>query len=110
MDFQIVNNKGVYEIHGDFTTTNTNEVAFYFSNLLDKYYEIVICLKKVRKFESRHKKIRGFSSAQAAKIKIILALQRSNITEHRVQRSNITECIEIRGYVSSCTGYKVKIN
>lgn len=48
MNFQIINNKGVYEIHGNFTSTNIDEVANYFNNLLDMYYEIVICLKKVK--------------------------------------------------------------
>lgn len=48
MNFQIINNKGVYEIHGNFTNANIHEVANYFNNLLDTYYEIVICLKKVK--------------------------------------------------------------
>lgn len=79
MDFQIVNNKGVYEIHGDFTTTNTNEVAFYFSNLLDKYYEIVICLKKVRKFDDSALKVMQFLTNKATRrSKTLFVLGKNN--------------------------------
>ena len=51
MNLEIINNKGVFEIHGYFTKENSTRVAEYFSDLLDTYYEVVICLKKVKSID-----------------------------------------------------------
>lgn len=51
MKLQILNNKGVFEIHGHFIEEHADEVRSYFNNLLDTYYEIVICLKEVQQID-----------------------------------------------------------
>ncbi len=51
MKLDIINNKGVYEIHGDFTSRNVFRVKDYFCYLLDHYYEIVMCLNNVTKID-----------------------------------------------------------
>lgn len=52
MKLQILNNKGVFEIHGHFVKEHAEVVRSYFNDLLDTYYEIVICLKKVQQIDN----------------------------------------------------------
>ncbi len=79
MNFQIINNKGVFEIHGDFTNMHTNQVANYFNNLLDRYYEIVICLKQVKRIDSKALNVMQFISAKAKRrSKILFVLGQEN--------------------------------
>ena len=57
MNLQIFNNQGTFEIHGDFIEAHANIVRTYFSDLLDTYYEIVICLKQVKKIDVTYSEI-----------------------------------------------------
>lgn len=52
MYFKINNNKGVFEIEGDFTKENATLVRVHFNRLLDIYYEVVMSLKKVTKIDT----------------------------------------------------------
>lgn len=82
MNFEIKNNKGVFEIHGDFTNTYSNQVANYFSTLLDRYYEIVICLKQVRCMDETALNVMQFISAKAkrrSKVLFVLGEDNENI-------------------------------
>ncbi len=67
MDFQIINNKGTFEIHGNLTQENTNTAKDYFNTLLDTYYEIVICLKSVNKIDQSALNVLEFISNKAKK-------------------------------------------
>jgi len=67
MDFQIINNKGIFEIHGNLTLENTNYAKDYFNTLLDTYYEIVICLHKVKKIDKSALNVLKFISNKAKK-------------------------------------------
>ncbi|MEP1487426.1 MAG: STAS domain-containing protein [Algibacter sp.] len=79
MNFQIINNKGVFEVCGDFTNTNTDEVANYFDNLLDTYYEIVICLKKVKQIdESALSVMQCIANKAKKRSKILFVLGKEN--------------------------------
>ncbi|NMH88734.1 hypothetical protein [Flavivirga algicola] len=79
MNFEIINNKGVFEIHGDFTKAHTNQVANYFNNLLDKYYEIVICLKQVKCIDDKALNVMRFIVAKAKRrSKILFVLGKDN--------------------------------
>ncbi|AUP77641.1 hypothetical protein [Flavivirga eckloniae] len=65
MNLKIINNKGVFEIHGDFVNEYTNVVATFFNKLLDTYYEIIICLKNVKKIDERAINVMKFISDKA---------------------------------------------
>jgi anti-anti-sigma regulatory factor len=52
MNLQILNNQGIFEIHGDFIQAHAYIARTYFNDLLDNYYEIVICLKNVDKIDN----------------------------------------------------------
>ncbi len=65
MNFEIINNKGVFEIHGHFTNAYAHYAADFFNNLLDKYYEITICLKQVRRIDKKALNVMQFISAKA---------------------------------------------
>ena len=79
MDFKIINNKGVYEVCGDFTNTNTDVVADYFNNLLDTYYEIVICLNKVSDIDTTALNVMQCIANKAKKrSKILFVLGKEN--------------------------------
>lgn len=67
MDLQIINNKGTFEIHGNLTHENTNYAKDYFNMLLDTYYEVVICLKKVNKIDKPALSVLKFISEKAKK-------------------------------------------
>lgn len=67
MNFEIINNKGIFEIHGDFINEHTNQVATYFNNLLDTYYEIVICLKNVKQVDETAINVMKFISGKASR-------------------------------------------
>ena len=85
MNFEIINNKGVFEIHGHFTNAYTNQVADFFNNLLDKYYEITICLKQVRRIDSKALNVMQFIDAKAkrrSKILFVLGKENKRIKKH----------------------------
>ena len=65
MNFQIINNKGTFEIHGNLTLENTSYTKDYFNTLLDRYYEIVICLNKVTKLDASALQVLQFISEKA---------------------------------------------
>ncbi|WP_303317949.1 STAS domain-containing protein [Flavivirga abyssicola] len=65
MNFKIINNRGVFEIHGDFINEHTNQVATYFNNLLDTYYEVVICLNQVKRMDDTALNVMQFIAAKA---------------------------------------------
>ena len=79
MNFEIVNNRGVFEIHGDFTNAHTNQVANYFNNLLDTYYEIVICLKQVKRMDESALNVLQFIATKAKRrSKVLFILGKNN--------------------------------
>ncbi|MFI1743395.1 hypothetical protein [Thalassobellus sediminis] len=79
MNFEIINNKGVYEIHGDFTNDHTNKVETYFNNLLDTYYEVVISLKKVKQIDNKALEVMRFISEKAKRrSKVLFVLGKGN--------------------------------
>lgn len=79
MNFEIINNKGVYEIHGDFINDHTNKVETYFNNLLDTYYEVVISLKKVNKIDNKALEVMRFISEKAKRrSKVLFVLGKGN--------------------------------
>jgi len=79
MDFQIINNKGTFEIHGNLTVENTDYARAYFNTLLDTYYEIAICLKKVNKMDNSAISVLEFISNKAKKrSKTLFVLGREN--------------------------------
>ncbi len=85
MDFEIINNKGVFEIHGNFTDEHTNQVADYFNTLLDTYYEIVICLKRVKQIDNTALNVMKFISDKAKrrnKILFVLGKNNKRIKKH----------------------------
>ncbi|MDO5975141.1 STAS domain-containing protein [Flavivirga jejuensis] len=65
MNLEIINNKGVFEIHGDFVNEHTNRVATYFNRLLDRYYEIVICLEHVKQVDETAINVMRFIASKA---------------------------------------------
>ncbi len=65
MNLNIINNKGVYELHGQFVEATTYEVANYFNTLLDTYYEIVICLKGVTTIDKKALNVMQFITSKA---------------------------------------------
>lgn len=79
MKLDIINNKGIYEIHGDFTSRNVFKVKDYFNYLLDHYYEIVICLNNVNKIDLSAMCVLKFIFKKAKKrSKVLLVKGRKN--------------------------------
>ena len=79
MNFEIINNVGRYEIHGDFTGANTDIVATYFNTLLDTYYEVVICLKQVKLIDNNALEILQHITEKAKRrSKILFVLGKEN--------------------------------
>ena len=79
MNFEIINNKGVFEIHGHFTNTYANQAANFFNNLLDRYYEITICLKQVKRMDSKALNVMQFLAAKAKRrSKVLFVLGKNN--------------------------------
>lgn len=79
MSFEIRNNKGVFEIHGQLTLENTTYTKDYFNTLLDRYYEVVICLNKVTKMDESALKVLRFVSEKAKRrSKVLFVLGRKN--------------------------------
>ncbi|MDO5969067.1 STAS domain-containing protein [Flavivirga aquimarina] len=89
MNFEIINNKGVFEIHGDFTHAHSNQVANYFNKLLDRYYEIVICLKQVTCMDETAMNVMHFISAKAKRrSKVLFVLGEDNKSINRQLNSS----------------------
>lgn len=85
MNFEIINNKGVFEIHGHFTNAYTHQVADFFNNLLDKYYEITICLKQVKRIDNKALNVMQFITAKAkrrSKVLFVLGKDNKRIKSH----------------------------
>ena len=81
MNLQILNNQGVYEIHGEFIGAHANIVRAYFNDLLDTYYEIVICLKRVKKIDHSGLGVMQFIVNKGAKrSKTIFVLGEKNVS------------------------------
>jgi len=79
MNFEIKNNQGVFEIHGDFINDHANQVETYFNNLLDTYYEVVICLKKVKQVDTKAIKVMQFIATKAKRrSKVLFVLGKEN--------------------------------
>lgn len=79
MTLKIINNKGVFELHGYFIERNTYKVANYFNALLDKYYEIVICLKGVQKIDKHALDVMQFITCKAKRrSKTVFVLGKDN--------------------------------
>ena len=79
MNFEIINNRGVFEIHGHFTNAYTNQVADFFNNLLDRYYEITICLKQVKRIDTKAINVMQFIAAKAKRrSKVLFVLGKEN--------------------------------
>lgn len=91
MAFQIINNKGTFEVHGNLTLENTSYTKDYFNTLLDRYYEIVICLKKVTKMDESALNVLRFISEKAKKrSKTLFVLGKNNGTiEKAMQNTNL---------------------
>ena len=67
MKLEIINNKGVFEIHGDFAHRNVFIVRDYFDYLLNQYYEIVMCLKEVNRIDSLAMAVLKYINTKAQK-------------------------------------------
>lgn len=79
MNFQIINNKGTFEIHGDFIDVHAHTTAIYFSTLLDTYYEVVICLKQVKRIDQNALNAIRFIAAKAKRrSKVLFVLGKDN--------------------------------
>jgi len=79
MSLEILNNKGVFEIHGNLIKENKDQVFEFFNTLLDTYYEIVICLKKVKQIDDSGLKVMRFIQNKANKrSKILFVLGKEN--------------------------------
>ncbi|WP_203258748.1 hypothetical protein [Hyunsoonleella ulvae] len=92
MDFQIINNKGVYELHGHFIEEHTFNVASYFNTLLDKYYEIVICLNGVKQIDKTAINVMRFiqnKAKQRSKTVFVLGKDNKKIKD-KFKQANLT--------------------
>jgi anti-anti-sigma regulatory factor len=79
MSLEIINNKGVFEVCGEFTLENKGKVKEYFNNLLDSYYEVVMCLNKIKKIDESAVDVLKFIHNKAAKrSKILFVLGKEN--------------------------------
>lgn len=80
MNFEIINNRGTFEIHGDFIDHHTSTVANYFNTLLDTYYEVVICLKQVQRIDQNALNVMQFIAAKAKRrSKVLFVLGTDNV-------------------------------
>ncbi|WP_299260267.1 STAS domain-containing protein [uncultured Aquimarina sp.] len=79
MKLQIINQKGTYEINGDFTGLNNHLVKDHFNYLLDHYQEVIMCLKKVKKMDKRAIRVLQIIHKKAVKRgKILFVLGKKN--------------------------------
>ena len=79
MSLEIINNKGTFEICGEFTRENKGKVKEYFNDLLDNYYEVVMCLNKIKKIDESAIDVLKFIHNKAAKrSKILFVLGKEN--------------------------------
>ena len=79
MPLEIINNKGVFEVCGEFTSENKGKVKEYFNELLDNYYEVVMCLNKIKKIDESAIDVLKFIHKKAAKrSKVLFVLGRNN--------------------------------
>ncbi len=85
MDFQIINNKGTFEIHGELTIVQANYFKDYFNALLDQCYEIVICLNSVNRIDNSALSALQFISNKAKKrSKTLFILGKENKSINRI--------------------------
>ena len=92
MNLQILNNQGIFEIHGDFIEAHTSIVKAYFNDLLDTYYEIVICLKQVEKIDKYGLNVMQFivnKASKRSKIIFVLGGENKNIIK-KFQKANMS--------------------
>jgi len=81
MPLKIINNKGIFEVCGEFTSENKGKVKEYFNNLLDNYYEVVMCLNKINKIDESAIDVLKFIHRKAAKrSKVLFVLGKKNTT------------------------------
>ena len=79
MSLEIINNKGVFEVSGEFTSENKEKVKEYFNYLLDNYYEVVMCLNKIEKIDESAVDVLQFIHNKAVKrSKVLFVLGRGN--------------------------------
>mgnify|MGYP000033794921 CR=1 FL=1 len=79
MSLEIINNKGTFELAGEFTSENKGEVKEFFNDLLDKYYEVVMCLNKVKKMDESAIDVLKFIHKKARKrSKVLFVLGKKN--------------------------------
>jgi anti-anti-sigma regulatory factor len=79
MSLEIINNKGTFEICGEFTSENKGKVKEYFNDLLDNYYEVVMCLGKIKKIDESAVEVLKFIHHKAAKrSKVLFVLGKKN--------------------------------
>jgi anti-anti-sigma regulatory factor len=79
MSLEIINNKGVFEVCGEFTYENNRKVKEYFNDLLDNYYEVVMCLNKINKIDESAIDVLKFIYRKATKRnKVLFVLGREN--------------------------------
>jgi len=91
LNFQIINNQGTFEIHGNLTSKNASYTKEYFNTLLDRYYEVVICLNKVTKLDNSALQVLRFISKKAKqRSKILFVLGKNNRKiKSAIQRANL---------------------
>ena len=92
MNLQILNNQGTFEIHGDFIEAHANIVKAHFNDLLDTYYEIVICLKQVEKIDNSGLSVMQFivnKAAKRSKIIFVLGGKNKNIIK-KFKKANLS--------------------
>lgn len=92
MRLEIINNNGVFELHGHFVEANTYKVANYFNTLLDRYYEIVICLKGVQKIDASALNVMQFITTKGrrrSKTVFVLGKENKNIKD-KFNKANLT--------------------
>ena len=79
MSLEIINNKGIFEVSGEFTSENKGKVKEYFNKLLDNYYEVVMCLNKTKIMDESAVDVLKFIHKKAAKrSKVLFVLGKDN--------------------------------
>jgi len=79
MSLEIINNKGTFEVSGEFTSENKGKVKEYFNDLLDNYYEVVMCLNKIKKIDESAIDVLKFIHKKASKRrKVLFVLGKNN--------------------------------
>ncbi len=87
MSLEIINNKGVFEVCGDFTSENKGKVKEYFNDLLDHYYEVVMCLENIKKIDESAIDVLKFIHKKATKrSKVLFVLGKNNTMIKRTFR------------------------